>query len=450
MRRTRVALPRVREPRVQRPARALPQLHVVSAANGSRSCGSEDSHGRALWALGTVVGRSGDPGQPEPRRRSVPRGAPGDALRFTSPRAWAYALLGIDEYLARSTATARCSSFARELAERLLELFRSDAAVATGRGSRIELTYCNARLSQALIVSGARMDDREMTTAGLDSLDWLAGIQRSPDGYFAPDRIERLLRSRQCRSPRSISSRSRRAAMVSACLDAPARDAATASWAERAQLAFDWFLGQNHLQQPVYDATTGGCRDGLHAGSRERESRRGVDALVPDGARGDARGRQRRRAHRPHVPRVWSRGPRMSNGRFYETLFTRHNANPILTAARLAVSGAQRLQPRRDAARRRHDAAPVPGRGSTRALTSLRRALGQRRRSAGRSIRRRRSCRIREHHPEELWGIEDPAHHLRRRTGQVRHRVHRVQHAADPAWRSRSPRTSARSSAAGW
>ncbi|HVR18957.1 MAG TPA: hypothetical protein VMS65_04660, partial [Polyangiaceae bacterium] len=36
-------------------------------------------------------------------------------------------------------------------------------------------------------------------------------------------------------------------------------------WAETACRAFDWFLGQNHLHEPVYDASTGGCRDGLHA-----------------------------------------------------------------------------------------------------------------------------------------------------------------------------------------
>src|SRR5205085_7804772 len=60
--------------------------------------GSEDCHGRALWALGTVMGRTRDPGL---------RGAAGHIFEralaalasFTSPRAWAFALLGIEEYL---------------------------------------------------------------------------------------------------------------------------------------------------------------------------------------------------------------------------------------------------------------------------------------------------------------------------------------------------------------
>ncbi len=55
-------------------------------------CGSEDSHGRALWALGTVVGRSGDPGRQSlgghrPHRdRGVPARVPGRHQRASGAR----------------------------------------------------------------------------------------------------------------------------------------------------------------------------------------------------------------------------------------------------------------------------------------------------------------------------------------------------------------------------
>src|SRR6185295_18606584 len=61
-------------------------------------CGSEDSHGRALWALGTVVGRAGDPGKQNLGGHLFHAALPA-AATFTSPRAWAFALLGIGEYL---------------------------------------------------------------------------------------------------------------------------------------------------------------------------------------------------------------------------------------------------------------------------------------------------------------------------------------------------------------
>jgi len=52
--------------------------------------------------------------------------------------------------------------------------------------------------------------------------------------------------------------------MVSACLEAY-RATNDKCWADYARRSFNWFLGQNQLQQPLYDPSTGGCRDGLHA-----------------------------------------------------------------------------------------------------------------------------------------------------------------------------------------
>jgi hypothetical protein len=52
--------------------------------------------------------------------------------------------------------------------------------------------------------------------------------------------------------------------MVSGCLAAH-RATGDGCWTEHARRAFGWFLGQNHLQHSLYDASTGGCRDGLHA-----------------------------------------------------------------------------------------------------------------------------------------------------------------------------------------
>jgi hypothetical protein len=107
------------------------------------------------------------------------------------------------------------------------------------------------------------MQHEEMTVAGVRSLEWLAAIQRSHEGYFAPIGSNGFyLRNG---SKASFDQQPVEAcAMVSACLEA-GRVTDDVRWAEHARRAFDWFIGQNHLQQSLYDATTGGCRDGLHA-----------------------------------------------------------------------------------------------------------------------------------------------------------------------------------------
>jgi glycosyltransferase involved in cell wall biosynthesis len=224
-------------------------------------CGSEDSHGRALWALGTVVRSSLDPGRQSLAGQLFHAALPAlDA--FTSPRAWAFALLGIDEYLRAFRGDSNVESVRTRLAHRLLDLFRKTSTLEWP-WFEDRVTYCNARLPQALITCGARMENREMLAAGLRSLEWLAQIQCSADGYFAPIGSNGFYQrdgERALYDEQPVEA----CAMVSACLEAQ-RATGDGCWAEVARRAFDWFLGQNHLQQSLYDATTGGCRDGLHA-----------------------------------------------------------------------------------------------------------------------------------------------------------------------------------------
>jgi hypothetical protein len=223
-------------------------------------CGSEDSHGRALWALGTVVGRSSDPGKQSLAGELFHVALPPVAT-FTSPRAWAFALLGIDEYLRAFHGDSNVQTMGATFAERLLDLFRRVSS-NTWPWFEDRLTYSNARLSQALIVSGAWTRQDEMTTAGLRSLQWLAEVQCSETGEFAPVGSNGFYR-RGAHKALFDQQPVEACGMVSACL-AAARTTTDAQWIRHARRAFGWFLGQNHLQRSLYDASTGGCRDGLH------------------------------------------------------------------------------------------------------------------------------------------------------------------------------------------
>jgi len=223
-------------------------------------CGSEDSHGRALWALGAIIGRAGDPGRQSLAGDLFHAAIPAVAA-FTSPRAWAYALLGLDEYLRAFQGDSTAEARRQELADRLLALFK--------RTSRSDwpwfedsVTYCNGRLSQALIVSGDRMQRTDMVAAGMRSLDWLISVQSSADRQFAAIGSSGFYE--RGASPAAFDQQPVEAcAMVSACLDAY-RVHGDRRWLSQARWAFNWFLGENHLQHWLFDPATGGCRDGLH------------------------------------------------------------------------------------------------------------------------------------------------------------------------------------------
>ena len=224
--------------------------------------GSDDSHGRALWALGTVLGRSNKPTLHNMAGRIFEQSLLG-ILKTTSPRAWAFALIGIHEYLGRFAGDRRASQMSEELAGRLLTLYQNNRS-DEWRWFERSLTYCNAALPHALLLCGESIPNPEMTEAGLESLRWLADLQRADtEGrHFVPIGSNGFYqkggeRARFDQQPVEAQ------CMVSACLEAY-RLTGDNTWRKESLRAFEWFLGRNDLNLPVYDPTTGGCRDGLH------------------------------------------------------------------------------------------------------------------------------------------------------------------------------------------
>jgi glycosyltransferase involved in cell wall biosynthesis len=226
----------------------------------TEACGSEDSHGRALWALGTVVGRSRDPGKHSLCGALFQR-ALAPMSTFSSPRAWAFGLLGIDEYLRAFRGDTGVRALRQLLATNLFELLKRTSS-PEWPWFEDQATYENARLCQALIASADAMDQPELKLAGLKSLEWLVSVQYADGGVFSPIGSSGFY---QRGGHRALFDQQPLDAWatVSACLQAR-RSSGDESWTQHARRAFAWFLGRNHLQQPLYDATTGGCRDGLH------------------------------------------------------------------------------------------------------------------------------------------------------------------------------------------
>jgi len=223
--------------------------------------GSEDSHGRALWALGTVVGCSADPGRHSLAGALFHAALPAVST-FSSPRAWAFALLGIEQYLHAFEGDRNVQASGRAIAERLLGLFkRTDHPEWPWFENSV--TYCNARLPQALIATASWTGDAEMAATGLRSLQWLTTIQRTAEGYFAPVGTNGFF-ERGATAAVFDQQPVDACATVSACMHA-FRTTGDQRWADQARRAFTWFLGQNQLHQALYDPLSGGCRDALHA-----------------------------------------------------------------------------------------------------------------------------------------------------------------------------------------
>ncbi len=222
--------------------------------------GSEDSQGRSLWGLGTVIGRSRYEGMCGAASRLFEAALP-PVADFPSPRSWAFTLLGIQEYLKRFSGDRQVRSLQETLADRLLKLYQEKSSV-DWKWFEDRLTYGNATLPHALLVSGHALSRPDMVEAALASLKWLNGIQSGDRGHFVPIGSNGWYPRGQERA-RFDQQPIEAQATVSACLAAQAITG-DASWGAHAQMAFDWFLGWNDLGQSLYDPQTGGCRDGLH------------------------------------------------------------------------------------------------------------------------------------------------------------------------------------------
>jgi glycosyltransferase involved in cell wall biosynthesis len=222
--------------------------------------GPEDSHGRALWALGTIMGRSCNEGLRCLAGRLF-GAALAATLEFTSPRAWAYTLLAIREYIQRFSGDRAAQKIGETLAERLMDLYHRTSTPEWPWFEDI-VSYDNPRLSQALMVCGQWLDRPDMSDAGLKTLAWLAEIQRAESDHFMPIGNQGFYR-RSGEKARFDQQPIEAQAMISACLEAY-RMTNDGFWYQAAQRAFEWFLGRNDLGLSLYDPLTGGCRDGLH------------------------------------------------------------------------------------------------------------------------------------------------------------------------------------------
>jgi hypothetical protein len=222
--------------------------------------GSEDCQGRALWALGIGVGRS-------PFRSFQMMAGQLFALAlpaltgFSSPRAWAFGLIGIHEYLRRLSGDSLVNQTRETLICRLMERFEASAH-ADWPWFEEELSYDNAKLAHALIVTGQATRQHAVLERGLQALRWLTELQMSEKGHFRPIGSNGFYRRGGARAnfdQQPIEAQ----ATVSACLEAY-RATSDFWWYERAQRAFDWFIGWNDLGLELYSPETGGCHDGLH------------------------------------------------------------------------------------------------------------------------------------------------------------------------------------------
>jgi glycosyltransferase involved in cell wall biosynthesis len=222
--------------------------------------GSEDSHGRALWAMGVGTHRSNWEGHSQLCRQTFEQSLSA-VHAFTSPRAWAFSLLGIYDYLQAFPDNNEALEASQALTQKLTDAWEKCSS-NDWLWFEKSVTYENARLCQAMLLIGRTTPNQAALDSGLQSLRWLVYLQKTDAGHYRPIGSNGFYKkggTRAAFDQQPVEAQ----AMVSACLEA-FRATQDAAWLDEAKRAFEWFLGRNDLGLSLYDSKTGGCRDGLH------------------------------------------------------------------------------------------------------------------------------------------------------------------------------------------
>ncbi|HEY8645078.1 MAG TPA: glycosyltransferase family 4 protein [Gaiellaceae bacterium] len=224
-----------------------------------------DHVGRAVWALGEVLSTAWTPALVDPTQRlldSIVAGLPDTTWLRTD----AYVVLG----LARLDPD-RLDDPARRLLERGVDrLFTAYELAGSDEWPWFEnrLTYDNARLSEALISGGTALGHDDAVVAGLVSLRWLGDESGLADGMLRLTGHEGRTRGEP--APGTGDEQPLEASAFVEAELAAFDVTGDRDHGVRAHTAFDWFLGHNHLNRPLYDFATGGCSDGLGSGDVNR------------------------------------------------------------------------------------------------------------------------------------------------------------------------------------
>jgi len=234
----------------------------------------EDSNGRALWALGTLIAGEGTLPAPLVRRAEDTLLAALARLDdHRSPRAMAFAIKGLHAYNSVREGP-EITALIDRLAGRLLGCYRA-ASDPAWHWFEPAMTYGNAVMPEALLLAALETGKEPCRHAAESSMRFLLA-QLFRDGHL------RVISNRGWRRkgvlPEAFGEQPIDAAYTILALERFWKATGSPVYLRRMGTAFEWFLGNNHLAQVMYDGTTGGCYDGLE--EHEVNMNQGAESTV--------------------------------------------------------------------------------------------------------------------------------------------------------------------------
>ena len=251
--------------------------HRMDYKQQSHGTATEDSYGRALWGLGYAAAYPVDEVMGTAAagmfKKALPR-----AKKLKWPRSMAYSMLGLHYYLERFPEDAEARALMKTLADRLVRMYRKKSSEDWPWFEPI-LTYDNAKMPQALFYAYTDVKNKEYLDTAVKTLDFLIKVN-FPQGEMLRIVGNKGWYSKGGKPALYDQQPTDAAAMVEACA-AAYRVTGLSAYKEKALRSFEWFLGNNVSGTLIYDAASGGSRDGLkESGANNNEGAESSIAVV--------------------------------------------------------------------------------------------------------------------------------------------------------------------------
>lgn len=235
---------------------------------------SEDSFGRALWALGFILSLKDISEDKKLKAKKILFKSLKWAQSVHSLRSIAFSIIGLTYALEnpeisnlKEKETEKIKMNLKILSDKLVLKFKNhEKESKNGNGNQWDwfedcLTYSNYKLPESLFRAYQITKNKEYLNIAKRSINFLNSVTFEKKEYFSPIGQDGWYfrsgkRAYYDQQPEDASSASE--ALIQAYKITKNKE-----YKAKAKLAFAWFLGKNHLNQMVYDEATGGCYDGL-------------------------------------------------------------------------------------------------------------------------------------------------------------------------------------------
>ena len=224
---------------------------------------SEDSFGRAVWALGYIVNNEKMPDNTRRQAKVMCKKTVRWMPELISLRAIAFTIIGLCNILQKKPDN-EMEKVLKRLSDKLIRRWQKQINRPDNNSwlwFEDCLTYSNYKLPEALFRAYRITRKKEYKEVAEKSIKFLMATTFENKEYFSPIGQDGWYfrdgkRSYYDQQPEDAASAVE--ALAAAYLTTKKK-----IYADSAKLAFRWFLGKNHLNQMVYDEATGGCYDGL-------------------------------------------------------------------------------------------------------------------------------------------------------------------------------------------